>query len=49
MAKGLLHSPFATTELFYITPGRIHLLRANGDPPVRTPPVAPCVNVYMNL
>jgi len=28
MTKGLLYSPFATTELFYITPGRILLLLA---------------------
>ena len=34
MAKGLLYSPFATTELFYITPERISLLHANED--VRT-------------
>ncbi len=36
MTKGLMHSPLATTELFYITPGRIH--RADYDPPVRTAP-----------
>ncbi len=44
MTKGLLYSPLATTELFYISPGRILLLPANG-----TIPSAPPVVLYMNL
>ena len=33
MTKGLVYSPLATTELFYITSGRILLLPANEDVP----------------
>ena len=47
MTKGLLYSPFVTTELFYITPGRILLLLANENVP--SAPRAPRINAYMNL
>ena len=46
MTKGLLHSPFVATELFYVTPRRLHLLRANEDPQSAPPAGLP---VYMNL
>ncbi len=48
MTKGLLYSPFATTELFYITPGRILLARPRSGP-VRAARRVPRVTAYMNL
>ena len=48
MTKGLLYSPFVTTELFYITPGRIlSCLQTKTFRPHRR---APRINTtYMNL
>jgi len=48
MTKGLMHSPFATTELFYISPGRIHRVRTKTLPSA-PPRRALYRNVYMNL
>jgi hypothetical protein len=48
MTKGLLHSPFATTELSYIAPRRILLLLASENIPSAARR-EPCMNAYMNL
>jgi len=47
MTKGLLYSPFATTELFYITPGAGPFLARKRGRPHRSQ--APHMNAYMNL
>ncbi len=44
-----MHSPFATTDVFYITPGRIHRVRTKTLPVRTAPQGAPYRFVYMNL